>query len=211
MLGDDLLADRFPHTRLMNGKRDPHGSTDSGIAVQVDVASMTLDVVARDTESQAGAFAALGGEERLEDMRQYVFGDAGSRVTHSQLDCVSETHLLGEDRDRASGGGCRGGVEEEVYQDLRELVGVGGNDGQVRRHAVLQLQPAEKRLVFDKAEGVADELRQVHLSESERARASVVHEAVDRGRDASGAFDALFDLRATFARGVFPVQLKVRE
>src|SRR3974390_317842 len=189
MLNDDLLADRLPPARLMNGQHDTYGCSHPGIAVKVDISSMTLDVVASED----------------------VLGDAGSSVTHAQLDHFSESLLFGEDRDRSSGGRRLGGVEQQVHQDLRDLVGVGGDYGQVVRHAVLQLKSAEQRLVLDKMESVADQLRQVDLAERERAGAGIGHESVDSRGAKACAFDALLDLCAAFARGVFPVQLEVRE
>ena len=65
--------------------------------------------------------------------------------------------------------------------------------------------------MFDKPQRVGDQLPQVNLAQRQRPLAGIVQQTAHGRRNAPCAFDALLNLRAPFAVGVFPVQLQVRQ
>src|SRR5271165_1371324 len=72
MLSDDLVILGCGFARLMHWQGHANRGARSGSALELNVASVASDVALADAKSEARAFPALGGEERLEDMRQNV-------------------------------------------------------------------------------------------------------------------------------------------
>src|SRR3954471_24857021 len=65
--------------RLERGQRQHHGEAraDAGARVDLDASAMRLDDAVADRKAEAGSLAGLlGGEERVEDLRQHVLRDA---------------------------------------------------------------------------------------------------------------------------------------
>src|SRR5512146_2584082 len=101
-LGNDLLAVTHWPAALPHRQSDAHGGSVAGNALHLDVAAVAAHVVLRDAESKARPLAALGGEERLEDMRQNIGRDARSGIANPQLDHLGISDLVGKDRDSAA-------------------------------------------------------------------------------------------------------------
>ena len=111
-----------------------------------------LDDAVDGSEAQSGAFAALlGGEERLEDARRNVLGDAESGVADGQHDVVAGRHgcvfvfdedVAGFEQKLASARHGVAGVGGEVHEHLLELFGVGLNGPEIGR----QLDPDDNVL-----------------------------------------------------------------
>src|SRR6516162_8837441 len=57
-------------------------------AAQLDRAAVRLDDALRDPQSQASAFLVFGREERLENMRQVLFGDTFAGVSNLDVDRI---------------------------------------------------------------------------------------------------------------------------
>src|SRR5579883_1450509 len=167
-----------------------------GNAGHANLAVVTAHVGEADAEAEAGAAAALGGEEGLEDMRQDVGRDAGAGVADADLDHVDVSELVGGDGDAAAFGSGFGGVEQEVHEHLRDLVGVGANEREVARDVVLEALVAEHGLVLEEGHGIGDQPEKADPAEDEGAGARVVHQPMEGGGDALGAGDALFDFLA---------------
>src|ERR1017187_6929724 len=85
-LRDDLLILGRGLTGLVHRQGHADGGTCAKSALQLNVPSMAADIALADAESEARALAALGGKERLENMRQNVGGDSAARVAHPQFD-----------------------------------------------------------------------------------------------------------------------------
>ena len=84
----------FPAVARMTRNRVPAAQG----AVDLQAAALVVDHAVGDAQAQAGAVAdALGGEERVEDVREHVAGDAAAIVGH--LDDDLAVNRAGADRD----------------------------------------------------------------------------------------------------------------
>src|SRR5581483_5289310 len=91
-------------------------------APHVDLAAVAADDAVGDPEPQAGALLLLlGGEERLEDVRQVLRRDTGAGIANLQLHPagsddlrVAATGRARGDHDRATVGHCLLGIEQQV-------------------------------------------------------------------------------------------------
>src|ERR1035438_1238293 len=101
-LGDDLLVFGRCLTGLVHRQSYADRRARTGSALELNVSSMAANVALADAESQAGAFAALGGEERLEDMRQDIGGNSAPGVAHSQFNNAGRLLQSSRDRDAAA-------------------------------------------------------------------------------------------------------------
>src|SRR5207245_7834652 len=79
--------------RASNGQCDVEGRAAPFAAAQFDRPTVRLDNALRDPQPQAGALRLLGGEERLEDVRDVLLGDAVASVPNLYVDRVSHEEL----------------------------------------------------------------------------------------------------------------------
>ena len=86
---------------------------------------MAAHVRVGDAEPEPGAFAALGGVERLEHMRQNVRGNAAAGVGDAISTASLNFTFLRRDGNGSASGARLRRVQQQVHQDLRELIGVG--------------------------------------------------------------------------------------
>src|ERR1051325_8911769 len=110
--------------------------------------------------------SALGGEERFQHMRQDGGGNAAAGVGDRDFNRVCEIDFVCGDGDGTAFLGHRfGGIEQQVHENLRELVGVGSDGGKIVRDVRLQLNGAKQRLVPQKRKRVLNQASDVYLGE----------------------------------------------
>src|SRR3954454_23541182 len=79
--------------RAVDRQRDVENRAAAFAAAQFDRAAVRLNDALRDPQPESRALLFLGGEERLEDTRQVLFGDALARVAYLQLHRVRHEEL----------------------------------------------------------------------------------------------------------------------
>src|SRR5690606_34509545 len=80
---------------VIDGQPDQHLAADAGAVKLVRAAMITENFC--DQRKAKPAAARLGGDERVKDMRQKLFGDAGGMVLHTALE--RQLHFLLRARD----------------------------------------------------------------------------------------------------------------
>ena len=68
-------------------------------------------------------------------------------VSRTRNSTISANFTLSADGDSAARRRGLRRIQQQVHQNLRQLIGVGGDGGQIGRNAVLQLDIAEHRLM----------------------------------------------------------------
>ena len=112
-----------------------------------------------DGEAEAGALPRrLGGEERIEDARQHVLGDARPLVDEGDLDLPGRAEPRTHDERAASLHGLER-VGGEAEDDLPELSLVGDDLRHLRRQLGEELARGEARLVPQELEGLGRRAR----------------------------------------------------
>ncbi len=165
------------------------------------------DRIAR-REPEAGALArGLRREERVEDARLRVLGDAWAVVL--DLDDHGVAVASGPDRDVAGAAHRVHGVVEEVRPDLVQLAAVGVDRRDVRTVVAFDLDP-DLQLVAQDHEGVVDALVQVDRLDRRLPEVRVALQGADDLRDAGRTLADLVGERVDGERAGGPRQRRVQ-
>ena len=116
------------HARRVDGQVDAERRALAHLRLHFDPPLVVLDDLLADRQAQARALGlallrrALGGEERLEDLREQLLGDARAGVDHLDANFEPVVRRGGLDRERAAfAEHGLAGVDQQVQQDLLEL------------------------------------------------------------------------------------------
>src|SRR4051794_13892597 len=162
----------------VNGPEDGHRGPLALGAGQVDLAAVVADDAGDDGEAEAGPLAPLlGGEERVEDGVQVLEGDPAALVDDLERDLGAGP--AGAQPEQASGVGGVAGVEQQVDQHLLQLIGVGGQGGQIRRQLRLEPQAPRLELPLQELAGPAHDALQGHRPPHDRLPPGEVEELAD--------------------------------
>ena len=137
--------------------------------------AVRLDDRARDRQAHAHA-VRLGGEKRIEDVRERVGGDAGAGVAHGDLDDLRAVALDPRGHADASILQARAvervhAVENEVEQHLLKMHAVAAHGRQIARHVHVQLHLPRRRIDPHERRDVAHERAHVEPPRVERRAA----------------------------------------
>src|SRR3981081_1385735 len=95
-LSSSSTTSRLPlaiFSRTPDRTSDVEGCPATFAATQLDRAAVRLHDALRHPQPEAGALLVFGGEERLEDVRQVLFGDATARIADLNVDRLRHEEL----------------------------------------------------------------------------------------------------------------------
>src|ERR1700722_3228842 len=116
---DFRLMRIFVQLLLPNWKCDGYRGPPFQDAVDTNLALVPAHVGGTDTESETGSLARLGGEKRLEDVRENVRRNAAAGIAYANFDAVFQRKLLCGDGHSAAILRRFGCIDQQIHQHLR--------------------------------------------------------------------------------------------
>ena len=157
---------------------------------------MLLERAPAERQSEPGPLTLrLGREERLEDPRLNLRGDAGPSVGHLDGDPSGLALHRGRNREparRFQRAHRLDGVDHEVHDDLVDLVAVGPHNRQVVREGQHDRDVAGAQIVAEQLDGLLDDQIQPHVAPLGRLLTGQREEVPDDTRAPVRARENLF-------------------
>ena len=105
-----------------------------------------------------------------------------------------------------------GRIDQQIHQDLRKLIGINQDVGQVFGNLVLRSFAAQRRLAFEKAQRIANQAPQAEVAQHQRSRTGVIDQSAQGGGNALGAGNALLDFPSLLGiAGALQLEFQVRQ